>query len=139
MIVFSSWLWSAERNGDGDPRSFAARNVSNFELAPKEGGAFAHTEQAHGFGVGDFFFADAAAIVYDLHDDLLAIGFETNRHMGGPGVTDDIGQGFLENAEKGGVQFLIQQRNAEIGDDIAFNAGAILKFVGLPFQRRGKA
>ena len=51
-------------------------------------------------------------------------------------MTDDVGKRFLENAKEGGVQLLIQNRFVDLSVHFATNPRPVLKFVGLPFQRR---
>ena len=52
----------------------------------------------------------------------------------GAGVTDDIRQGFLKDAEKSGVEVRMEARVTQAGVDVALDAGSSLEFVGLPLE-----
>jgi hypothetical protein len=59
--------------------------------------------------------------------------------MGCSRVANNVREGLLKNPEKRGVHILRQGEFANVCMNIAPDAGAVLKFVGLPFQCGGEA
>jgi len=137
MLTFWISVSALERDGNGHLGAFRTHHRSNLELAAEQGGPLLHPQYPHRAGVGDFGPRNAAAVVADLEQDF-AIGLaKLNAYVGGPGVPDDVGERFLKDAEKSGAQFRVEHQVPQVAMDFTFDAGAILKFVGLPFQCGG--
>src|SRR5881396_1503338 len=66
------------------------RHASDNDFAAEQGGAFAHAEQANGFGVGNLGLRDAASVVHGFEHELAAVLLQMNGHFGGVSVTNDV-------------------------------------------------
>jgi len=62
-----------------------------------------------------------------------------HRYVRRAGVANDICQGLLKNAKKSRIEIWMQARMAQVGVNVAFNAGSRLEFIRLPFQRGRQA
>jgi hypothetical protein len=111
----------------------------DLKIAAEQGRTLAHAEQPHGAGIVHFCLGDAPPIIFYFQDYSVVSPFQIHCHLGGPCMTNDIREGLLEDTEKSCVQILRKGGVAQAGMDITFDPGAILEFVGLPLQRRGKA
>src|SRR5437899_12948827 len=62
-----------------------------------------------------------------------------NRYLRRAGVTNNIRERFLKDAEKGCVEVGMKAGLAQAGMDVELDASPSLKFVGLPFECFGEA
>jgi hypothetical protein len=128
-----------ERNAGGDLGSSTARARADLESAAQQRRPFSHAQQAHRLRVRDFFFGDAAAIVADFQNNPPGGFAQFHLDVRGAGMANDVGESFLEDAEKSGVQIGTEAAFPQMNADVAFDAGACLKIVGLPFEGGSEA
>ena len=69
---------------------------------------------------------------------MLRLQAQTDIHLAGLGMTGDVGEGFLGDAEEGGGPAVVQG-NVVPGQQVAGDAGALAEFFGEPFQGRQDA
>ena len=67
-----------------------------------------------------------------------ASSFNPDIDVRGLGVADHVGESFLKNAKERGGEFRVQRRLLQTGRNLAANPCSGLKFLRLPFQRRGQ-
>ena len=109
-------------------------NASDLEDAAQQSGSLAHAQQAHRFGIEQIGPCDPTAVIFHFQSNSAIGFFQIDQHLGGAGVTNDVGQGLLENPEKSGAQVLIRQGFANPGSHVAFDPGPILELVSLPLD-----
>ncbi len=95
---------------------------------------FPHPQQPHRFRVGEFCSRYATAIVFYFQVNSPARFFQMDRYQRRARVPNHIRQGLLEDTKERRAQVGLKLGFANIGVNIAFYAGTILKLIGLPFQ-----
>ena len=103
------------RDGDAGPGSLAPAQGLDSEIAAQQCGAFAHAQQAHRPRVGNFLPADAAPIIFDFQNNARRLFFQLHIHVGSFRMANHVSERFLENTKKGGGEFGIQSRAAQMG------------------------
>src|SRR5437868_7323493 len=110
MILHLFLRGVADGNGYSDlgpSRSWWGRDL---EVAAQQSGSFAHSKQAHRARAGLLGIGNSPAVILYLEKNFAVRFFQIDGHSRGSSMADDIGQRFLEDAEKGRVQFLRQHR-----------------------------
>src|SRR6266566_3310979 len=133
IVAFLVIHGPAHRDSYHDGRAFAV-DAANVDFAAEQGGPLAHTAQADRAGVGEFRLGNAAPVVPDFQQHGARLFFQMDLHARGVGVADHVGQRFLKDTEESGVQFRIQVRFFQGRLDMASDAGARLKIIGLPLD-----
>ena len=123
-----------KRDRDTHSRPMASGQTPDFEDAAEQRSPLTHAEQPHRLAIGNLLRRNAPAIIFHLECDPAIFLPEIDGNLRRASVADDIGERLLENPEKGRAEVLLQKGIPKIAVDIAPNPGAVLKFVGLPFQ-----
>src|SRR5215831_1619791 len=88
------------RHGDAHSCAFAAAQAADFENSAQQRRAFTHAQQPHRFGIGDFLPRNTAPIVFHIQSNAAVGLFQMDADLGSAGMTDHVGERFLEYAEK---------------------------------------
>src|SRR5882672_7759822 len=125
--VDSNSLLEGERNGHPDPCSLVPH--SGYLDIPAEGKrALSHAEDPERLRAEHRRFVDALAVVLDLEHENSTFDPHRNVEPGRIGVTRDIGEQLLENAEGSGRAVAVDRGFARGQRQLAADAAALLEF-----------
>src|SRR5687768_8190946 len=98
---------SSDRKGNGDFCPLSAAYRHDFKFAAQQSRPLSHAQKSHGLGIGDLLGSDPAPVVFYLHNNSSVTLFQMDGYLGRASVADDVGQGFLKDAEEGRCQILV--------------------------------
>src|SRR5712664_330179 len=86
------------RNHHFHNRSFS-RRAANGKLTSQQLGALPHSKDSERSTGRKSLFTDSAAVIANFEDNIAILAAQPDIHLSCPGVTRDVGQGRLEDAE----------------------------------------
>ena len=115
-----------------------AGNSGNAYFASDQTDTLTHTQKAKRRRIELLGFGNSSAIVTDREDQGAFVFLKSDIDFRGARVAHNVRQGFLKNTEHSSRLRLIQAQVFDNAIAISDDAGAVLKLLRVPSQRRGQ-
>src|SRR5258706_2095910 len=132
ILIMSVDRYARRHGGAFSPRA------PDGDLAAEQERALPHAQNSERSGIGKLVFGNPVAVVPYLEAHVSVGPLQLDPHFGRVRVAGDVGERFLENAEERGRARAAERDVFEPRGQLAFDPGALLKLVDLPFDRRGE-
>src|SRR5674476_523568 len=120
-------LPTCKGNTHRDPRSLA-RSAADSYLTTPEAGAFAHTDKAKSPWIENLVFFNAFAVIADFQGDTACSFSEAHTDAGRLGMSSDVRQRLLADAEDRGGAIAVQNNTFRAGAELRFDVGTLAEF-----------